>query len=92
MLVRTLYTIYIYLKHARLFSWWLKPVPNLHHSHSLEPQIFHLELQVSGIDALMQLQFNIARHVMMAQEEVELHQHQVSDVLMYLDFMCFMWH
>jgi len=60
-----------------LFSWWLKPVPNLHHSHSLEPQSFHLELQVSGIDALMQLQFNIARHVMMAQEEVELHQHHV---------------
>ena len=69
--------IYYYtnLKHARLFSWRLKPVPNLHHSHSLEPQVFHLELQVSGIDSLGF--FNIVRHVMMAQEEVELHQHHV---------------
>ena len=50
---------------------------NLRQSDSLEPQIFHLELQVSGIDAFIHLHFNIAHHVMMAQEEVELHQHHV---------------
>ena len=44
----TVYYVYTHLKHAHLFSWWLKPAPNLHHSHSLEPQIFHLELQVSS--------------------------------------------
>ena len=54
-----------------------KPAPNLHHSDSLEPQIFHLELQISGIDAFIHLHFNITHHVMMAQEEVELHQHHV---------------
>ena len=77
--------IYIYLKHARLFSWWLKPVPSLHHSHSLEPQVFHLELQVSGIDSLGFC--NIVRQVMMVQEEVQLHQAVIGGSEAHLSLM-----
>ena len=75
MLVGTFSAIYIIYIHTfethTLVFLVAQTCSNLRHSDSLEPQIFHLELQVSGIDAFIHLHFNIAHHVMMAQEEVE---------------------
>ena len=77
MLVRTLYYIYIFETHTLVFlvaQTCSKPAP---FSQSGASDLSRSSCILSGMDALMQLQFNIARHVMMAQEEVELHQHHV---------------